>query len=61
MLISVFQDEIAFRVQQIQGENEIRDGLKDVKGVRRVCKDYVEFLPADGEEIKDVVTDHGDI
>ena len=61
VLISVLQDEITLRVEKIQGENEVRDGLKAFKGVRRVCEDNVEFLPADGEEIKDVVTDHCDI
>ena len=59
MLIPVFQDEIAARMQQIQRKDLVRKPVQPVQGIGRIGKDQVELLVTDGQEIEDIVPHHG--
>ena len=61
MSVAVLEDEIASRVQDILCENLVRERLEPFQRIRRVSKDDVELLPADGQEVEDVVTYHRDV
>ena len=61
VFVSVFQDEIPFRMQDVGGENKVRKVFQPFQGVRRVGKDDIELFPADGKEIEDIVPHHGHV
>ena len=61
VLVSVFKDKIAFRMEDVLGENLVRNGLQAFKGIRRIREDNVELLMANGKEIEDIVPYHGHI
>lgn len=56
ILPRMFKDEISPRVKDIPGKYLVRNGRKILKRIRRICKDYIEFFPADVEKLKDIVT-----
>ena len=61
MLIPVFQDEIVALDEDRALEHLVRQRFKPLQGIRGIREDKVEPLPADGQEIEDVVTHHHDV
>lgn len=58
VLGAVFKDEIALRVKDSGIKDKVRERLKPLKGIRRVCKDKVELLCTERDKIKDIVAHH---
>ena len=58
VLPAVLQDEVAAGMEEILREHPVGKGFQAFQGVGRIGEDDVELLPADGEEVEHVVTDH---
>ena len=58
MFITMFQDEIIARVEDVQSEYPVRKSLQTLKGIGRIGKNQVELLPADRKEIEHIVPHH---
>lgn len=57
ILSAVFENEIAFRVENIAAQNLVGNCVQAFQGIGRVGEDYVELLPAHRKEIEHVVVD----
>lgn len=57
----MFKDKIRPRMQDIAGENLVRNGSEIIQSVWGVGKNQVEFLMTDGQEIKHIMADDSQI
>ena len=44
----MLEDEVAFRMEDILGQDFVRDGFEAFQGIGRIREDEVEFFGADG-------------
>ena len=58
VLVAMLKDKVAARMEDVLGENLVRNGLQALEGIRRISENDIELLVADGEEIEDIVPDH---
>lgn len=58
VLITMLKYEVAFRMKQVVLEYTVREGFKSLQSIRRICKDDIELLTADREEVKHIVANH---
>ena len=58
MFITMFQDEIIARVEDVQSEYPVRKRLQTLKAIGRIGKKQLELLQADRKELEHVVPHH---
>ena len=61
MFVAVLEDEITTWVQDVLGEDLVRQGFKPFQSIGWVSEHYVELFVTDGQKIEDIVPYHGHI
>ena len=56
----MLQDKIAARVEEVPGQDFVREAVQPFQGVGRICEDDIEFLVADGKEVENIGVDGRD-